>query len=108
MRYEKVKLSSCDAKGYVIPLGTINLVFVVTENGMIGCGAFDVVALDAFDYPAARVRSTTGKPITTIEDLLDGIVKEANKNAMQKGVTVGMTGREALELLSRLTSHRSA
>jgi hypothetical protein len=51
-----VKLASKEADGYVIPLGTINLVNVVTDVGMVGCGAFDVAALNNFGYPAAKVR----------------------------------------------------
>ena len=66
---------------------------------MVGCGAFDVAALDNFGYPAAKVRPAQGNSIATIEDLLQGIVKEVNSSAEKLGLTVGLTGREALELL---------
>jgi uncharacterized protein YunC (DUF1805 family) len=94
---EKVQLTSKQADGYVIPLGTINLVMVITDVGMVGCGAFDVDALDGFDYPSARVKSTTGGGIVTIDDLLRGEVKDANKAARQLGVEKGMSGRDALD-----------
>jgi uncharacterized protein YunC (DUF1805 family) len=64
---------------------------------MVGCGAFDVDALDGFDYPAARVKSTTGGGIVTIDDLLTGEVKDANRAAEELGVQGGMSGREALD-----------
>lgn len=99
MVQKKVKLTNKQADGYVIPLGQINLVFVVTDEGMVGCGAFDVAALNNFNYPAAKVKSQSGKPIATIEDLLEGIVKEANAEAATLGITVGMSGIEALDLL---------
>ncbi|MCQ8893477.1 MAG: YunC family protein [Methanolinea sp.] len=100
MKTERVPLRNAEANGFVVPLGPVNLVGVVAKNGMVGCGAIDVAALDRFGYPAARVRPSTGPSIATIDDLLAGIVKEANAAARRRGVGEGMTGREALDLLS--------
>lgn len=97
--HEEIQLTKKRADGYVIPLGPVNLVNIVTDTGMVGCGAFDILALDNFGYPAARVKSTTGNAIATIENLLSGVVKEANTEAIRRGVKVGMTGREALDLI---------
>jgi uncharacterized protein YunC (DUF1805 family) len=94
---EKVQLTFKQAEGYVIPLGAINLVMVITDVGMVGCGAFDVDALDGFGYPAARVKSTTGSGIASIDDLLGGEVKDANMAAKELGVQEGISGREALD-----------
>jgi uncharacterized protein YunC (DUF1805 family) len=99
MIHAKVKLSKKEADGYVIPLGKVNLVNVVTDVGMVGCGASDVAALNNFGYPAAKVRPAQGNTIATIEDLLQGIVKEVNPAAEKLGLKVGISGREALELL---------
>lgn len=99
MVHQKVQLTNKQADGYIIPLGPANIVCVITDVGMLGCGAFDVMALDAFTYPAARVKSSSGKPIATIDDLLDGVVKETNAEATKRGINVGMSGREALDLL---------
>jgi len=99
MIYEKVELKNKQADGFVIPLGSLNLVGVITDIGMVGCGAFDVAALDNFSYPAARVKSAKGSAIATIEDLLEGIVKDANAGAAKLGVRAGMTGKEALDLM---------
>jgi len=92
----RVQLPGKSARGFVYPLGPANLVAVVTDAGLVGCGAFDVVALEKFNFPAARVRPSKGDSIATIEDLLDGIVKDANAPAQARGVKVGMTGKEAL------------
>lgn len=100
MQTERVPLRNSVGEGFVIPLGPVNFVGVVARNGMVGCGAVDVAALDRFGYPAARVRPSTGPSIATIGDLLAGIVKEANSNAQGLGVREGMTGREALDHLS--------
>jgi uncharacterized protein YunC (DUF1805 family) len=99
MDHEMVQLTSKQAHGYVIPLGPVNLVNVVTDVGMVGCGAFDVAALNNFGYPAARVRPAKGSSISSIEDLLAGIIKEANPAAEKLGVKIGQSGREALDLL---------
>ncbi|MDK2915529.1 MAG: hypothetical protein PWR25_86 [Euryarchaeota archaeon] len=100
MQHETVRLAGKDADGYVIPLGPVNLVAVVTDTGMVGCGAFDIDALEKFGYPAARVKPAGGaSSIETIEDLLRGEIKGANRHAAERGVAVGMTGREALDRL---------
>ncbi len=94
---EKVQLKNKQAEGFVVLLGSLNLVGVVTDIGLAGCGAFDVSALDKFNYPAVKVGSEKGVPIATVEDLLSGIVKDVNNGAEGLGIRVGMTGREALE-----------
>lgn len=99
MDHEIVDLAGKQARGYVIPLGPVSLVVVVADKGMVGCGAFDVAALNSFGYPAARVRPAKGSSISSIEDLLAGIVKEANPAAEKMGVRIGQTGREAIDLL---------
>jgi uncharacterized protein YunC (DUF1805 family) len=45
------------------------------------------------------VRPAIGPSIIDIDDLLKGIVKEANRSAMGRGIKNGMTGRQALEHL---------
>ena len=97
MIQEKIQLTHGQADGYVIPLGLANLVFVITDKGMIGCGAFDVMALDKFNYPAARVRSNSGCPIASINDLLKGIIRDSNIAATKQGIKIGISGREALD-----------
>ena len=72
---------------------------MVTDVGMVGCSAFDVAALNSFGYPAARVKPTRSSSIATIDDLLDGVIKDANCAATRLGIKVGMSGKEALNLL---------
>jgi len=99
MEQVKISLTKKSAQGYVIPLGPANIVAIMTDVGMIGCGAFDIAALDSFSYPAAKVRPSIGPSIVDTDDILKGIVKEANRSAMGRGIRTGMTGRQALELL---------
>ena len=99
MEQHKVRLAKKEADGFVIPLGPANLVAIKTDIGMVGCGAFDIAALDSFSYPAAKVRPAIGPSIVDTDDILKGIVKEANRSAMGRGIRTGMTGKQALELL---------
>ena len=94
----KIQLSKKQANGYVIALGPINLVSIITDIGMVACGAYDVAALDKFSIPAAKCSSPKG-PIANIDDLLNAQVKEANASAINLGIKTGMTGKEALELM---------
>jgi uncharacterized protein YunC (DUF1805 family) len=99
MEQVEVQLTRKVADGFIIPLGPANLVAVLTDVGMVGCGAFDVAALDSFSYPAAKVRPAIGPTIVDTDDILKGIIKEANRSALGRGIRTGMTGRQALELL---------
>lgn len=99
MIHMKIQLAEKEADGYVIPLGGIKLVSVVTDMGMVGCGAFDLMALNNFSYPAVKVKPSQGTSISSIDDLMQGIVKEVNPAAERLGLKAGITGREALEML---------
>ena len=81
---------------YCLELGSANLFFVKTFSGIVGCGFFDLAAFEKFGIPAAKV---TG--ISTIEDLLKGSVSEATPAAVLRGVNPGMSGEEAVRILSR-------
>ena len=92
MEQVKVQLARKIADGYIIPLGPANLVAVMTDIGMVGCGAFDVAALDSFSHPAAKVRPAIGPSIVDTDDILKGIVKEANRSALGRGIGCTLPG----------------
>jgi len=96
----EVPLKGGKGKGIVIPAGPVNLVAVIAARGMVGCGAFDVDALQHFGYPAAKVKPSNGPSIQTLDDLFAGTIKSVNPAAANLGVREGQTGREALDLLS--------
>jgi uncharacterized protein YunC (DUF1805 family) len=100
MQEETIPLKGSRATGYVVPIGPVNLVWVIARKGLVGCGAFDVKALEKFGYPAARARAVRSPSVKTLDDLLSGEISEANAGAEGLGVVVGMTGKEALDLLS--------
>ncbi|MBD3344693.1 MAG: DUF1805 domain-containing protein [Chitinivibrionales bacterium] len=97
MIHEQLELNGRPINAYVIPCGPFNVVFADTGTGMIGCGAFDVAALDKFSYPAVKMAGAEGASIITVDDLLKGTVKEVNVAAQQKGIEIGQNGQTALE-----------
>jgi len=53
----------------------------------------------AINHMAVKVKSLSGNPNATMEDLSGGIIKEVNAGAAKLGITIGMTVIEALDLL---------
>ena len=98
MKEIKVQLEKKTGDGFVIPLGDVNLVFVRTDKGMVGCGAFDVTALEKFGYPAAKVKPK-GSSVRNIDDLMEGEIAAVNPSGGKLGIRAGMSGRDALNLL---------
>ena len=96
MKTEKIKLSNKTAEGYVVPFGPVNLVFARTDEGTVGCGIFDVETFQKFGFPAAKVKANKGL-VENIEDLLLGEVVAMNPSAESLGISLGMSGKEALE-----------
>lgn len=94
MSWETIDSVHGAAKGYVLPLESCNLVFITKGNSVLGCGALDVAALDRLQVPAARISG-----VASVQDLLDGVVKEVNAGAAGRGVQVGDSGRDALDKL---------
>jgi uncharacterized protein YunC (DUF1805 family) len=76
---------------------------MLTEAGLVGCGIYDVKTAAEFGQAVAIARGTPQKPLVDPEDLLDARIVEATPQAMTLGVRVGMTGREAVELLLAAT-----
>ncbi|HDQ08342.1 MAG TPA: DUF1805 domain-containing protein [Methanoculleus sp.] len=89
------------AECYAVPAGPLTIVFAVAEKGVLACGAIDPAALQTFGLATARVRPPEKtSSVASAKDLLDGTVKEANPAAEALGIRIGMSGAEALALLS--------
>ena len=70
---------------------------ILTEAGLVGCGIYDVKTAGEFGQAVAIARGTPQKPLVDPEDLFEAKIVEATPQALALGVTVGMTGREAVE-----------
>jgi uncharacterized protein YunC (DUF1805 family) len=72
---------------------------ILTEAGLVGCGIYDVKTAAKFDQAVAIARGTPQNPLVDPEDLFDAKIVEATPQAEALGIRIGMTGREAVELL---------
>jgi len=72
---------------------------ILTEAGLVGCGIYDVKTAAEFGQAVAIARGTPQKPLVEPEDLFEAKIVEATPQAQKLGIRIGMTGREAVELL---------
>jgi uncharacterized protein YunC (DUF1805 family) len=72
---------------------------LLTEAGLVGCGIYDLKTAAEFGQAVAIARGTPQQPLVEPEDLMDARIVEVTPKARELGVRVGMTGREAVEML---------
>jgi uncharacterized protein YunC (DUF1805 family) len=73
-----------------------------TNNGVVGCGIYDLRSANEFNLVVAIARGTPAKPLCEPEDLFDAKILEVSEPAERVGLRPGMTGREAVEKLLSL------
>ena len=67
------------------------LIIRTEDKSFLACGFLDIAAADGLFACAAKV-----KGVRTFDDMMTAEVVAVTKAAEQKGVKVGMTGKEAL------------
>lgn len=72
---------------------------ILTAAGIVGCGIYDVKTAGEFGQAIAIARGTPAKPLVDPEDLFDAQIVDVTPRARELGIEIGMTGREAAELL---------
>jgi uncharacterized protein YunC (DUF1805 family) len=72
---------------------------ILTSAGLVGCGIYDMKTPAEFGQALAIARGTPQKPLTDPEDLLEARIVDATPQAKAFGITIGMSGREAVELM---------
>lgn len=70
---------------------------IMTRLGIVGCGIYDLKTAAEFGQAIAIARGTPSHPLVEPEDLLDARIVDATPQAQAMGITVGMTGRQAVE-----------
>jgi uncharacterized protein YunC (DUF1805 family) len=99
IKEEVRKINGRDVEIVIAPIGKVSLVYARTEKGLLTCGAIDPAALTKFGIAAARVRPGASPSIASYEDLVGGVVREANDAARALGIAEGMSGTDALAKL---------
>jgi uncharacterized protein YunC (DUF1805 family) len=79
---------------------------ILTEAGLVGCGIYDVKTAAEFGQAVAIARGTPQHPLVDPEDLFEAKIVEATPQAKQLGIKIGMTGRDAVELLLAASAPR--
>ena len=72
---------------------------IMTKVGIVGCGIYDLKTASEFGQAIAIAKGTPAQPLVDPEDLLEAKIVDATTPAQELGITVGMTGKEAVELM---------
>lgn len=72
---------------------------ILTPAGIVGCGIYDLKTPAEFDQAIAIAKGTPACPLTEPEDLFDARIVGVTPKAASFGIRVGMTGRDAVELM---------
>lgn len=72
---------------------------ILTRAGIVGCGIYDLKTPAEFGQAIAIAKGTPANPLTEPEDLFDAKIVGVTPQAEALGITPGMTGREAVELM---------
>lgn len=70
---------------------------ILTKIGIVGCGIYDIETPSEFGQAIAIAKGTPAQPLVEPEDLLDAKIVDATHWATELGITIGMSGREAVE-----------
>ncbi len=72
---------------------------ILTSYGIVGCGIYDLETPAEFDQAIAIAKGTPSNPLVEPEDLFEAKIVGCTPRAESCGIHVGMTGREAVELM---------
>jgi uncharacterized protein YunC (DUF1805 family) len=77
---------------------------IITAAGIVGCGIYDLRTPAEFGQAIAIAKGTPVNPLIEPEDLFDAKIVGCTPQAEEMGIAVGMTGREAVELMLKSTA----
>ena len=72
---------------------------ILTRAGIVGCGIYDLKTPAEFGQAIAIAKGTPANPLVEPEDLFDAKIVGVTPQAEALGIRLGMTGREAVELM---------
>lgn len=74
---------------------------ILTRAGIVGCGIYDLETPAEFGQAIAIAKGTPEAPLVEPEDLYEAKIVGLTPKAESFGIQIGMTGREAVELMLR-------
>lgn len=72
---------------------------ILTKAGIVGCGIYDLKTPAEFGQAIAIAKGTPSNPLCEPEDLFEAKIVGTTPQAEALGIRLGMTGREAVELM---------
>ena len=72
---------------------------ILTAAGIVGCGIYDLETAAEFGQAIAIAKGTPQNPLVEPEDLYNAKIVGTTPKAESFGIQVGMTGKEAAELM---------
>lgn len=91
MKNVPVEIDKTVFQGLEVPLPKAPLVLVHGDKGFVMCGYLNIETADKLGVACALVRG-----VSTVDDLLAAQIQGVSKEAVSKGIKLGMTGKEAL------------
>ncbi len=95
MKTTELTIAGKNISGVEISLPKAPLVLAKGDQGFVMCGYLSIEVADKLGVAAAVVRG-----VATVDDLLKAPVQAVSKVAAEKGVTIGMTGHDALACIA--------
>lgn len=94
MIVEKIELKNGSALGLNFQMHEAPLIVIKADRGFVMCGYLDMETASSLGDVAVKV-----KGVRTFDDALKAPVVGATQEAINLGIKVGMTAKEALELM---------
>lgn len=94
MLVEKIELKNGSAMGLNFHMQNASLLVIRADRGFVMCGYLDMDTAGVLGDVAVKVKN-----VSTFDDVLQAPVVGATQKATNLGIKVGMTGKEALELM---------
>lgn len=91
---DSIEINGMTFRGNIIEMLQGRLLLIQGQNGMLGCGYFNLAVADKLGSAMAIV---TG--VRCYDDMLNKEVVGVSARAAEMGVVPGMTGREALTIM---------
>ena len=88
---EQINLEGHILEGYAIPTANTSILLIKAPHGFLGCGYFSPATAEKVGDAAVIVSG-----VKDFEDMLAAKVKAVSPAAAARGVTLEMTGKEAL------------
>ena len=89
-----IEIDGAVFNGAAIATPNATLLVITGNNGLLGCGYLSVATADKLNDALAVVRG-----VSSFDDMLKAEVCEVSAAAAKLGVTLKMSGRDALKLM---------